>query len=282
MTTSSLRKQLRQFLSLTADLGAADGARLVLRELGIRTYITTVYPGLPRQFRVQFDPVWRWVQRGERETGLLRFAEDCIRPGESVLDVGAHLGESGLLFSELVGASGRVVAFEPDPVARSSLERNLELNRISNVAVEVESVSDREGTVTLATERLGSGADSIVRAGHRASNGKELEVPSTTIDSYCGGHALAPDWIKIDAEGAEPLIVKGMQRTIEKHHPSVILEFHAQGLSGDQRSASWSAITARASSVKVLDIIPSSHGYLEELSRDGPPECDFLIVYLKY
>ncbi len=240
------------------------------------------YPGLKREFTVQFDPVWRWIRRGERETGFLRFAEDCIRPGETVLDVGAHLGESALLFSELVGLGGRVVAFEPDPVARRSLLRNLELNGAANATVEEDSVSDRAGAATLVTERLGSGAATIVHPQAEARGTRALEVGSTTVDRYCEAHAISPDWVKIDAEGAEPLVVRGMRQTIARHHPSVILEFHMQGLSGDEKAAAWAEITMGASSAKVLDIIPSSRAYLEELLRGGPPDCDFLIVYLEY
>jgi len=273
---------LKRFVALAADLGAADGARLVLRELGIRTYQSMAYPTLERQFEVQFDPVWRWISRDIRERDVLRFARDRISPGNTVFDVGAHVGEWALLFSELVGPSGRVVAFEPDPVACASLRKNLERNSITNVSVEERSVSDKVGKALLATERFGSGLSSIVRPYVHGTGRKELEVESTTLDEYCEARGLRPDWIKVDAEGAEPLIVQGMQRTIERLHPSVILEFHSDALTDEERTEAWRAITRRASSVAVLESTPKNHEYLEELPKGFVPDRRFLMVCIKY
>jgi len=282
LTPASVTNQLKRFVALAADLGAADGARLVLRELGIRTYQSMAYPTLERKFEVQFDPVWRWISRDIRERDVLRFARDRISPGNTVFDVGAHVGEWALLFSELVGPSGRVVAFEPDPVACASLKKNLERNSIKNVSVEERSVSDKVGKALLATERFGSGLSSIVRPYVHGTGRREVEVESTTLDEYCEARGLRPDWIKVDAEGAEPLIVQGMQRTIERLHPSVILEFHSDALTDEERTEAWRAITRRASVVAVLESTPKNHEYLEELPEGFVPDRRFLMVYVKY
>lgn len=199
-----------------------------------------------------------------------------------MLDIGAHLGESSLLFSELVGPQGKVVAFEPDPVARGLLLRNLELNHVGNVSVEKDSVSDKAGAATLVTERLGSGAATIVRSSHEAPQGSGLAVGSTTVDVYCESHALRPDWVKIDAEGAEPLVIRGMRETLRRDRPSVILEFHMQGLSEQEKGTAWAEIVEGATSAKTLDMMPAVRAYLEELPLGGPPDCEFLIVYLEY
>jgi FkbM family methyltransferase len=282
LSPSSSTNQLKRFVTLAADLGVADGARLALREFGIRTYQSMMYPGLERKFEVQFDPVWRWIQRGIRERGLLKIARDRISKGSMVIDVGAHVGESALLFSELTGPSGRVIAFEPDPVACASLRKNLEMNGVSNVFVEEECASDRTGKVLLATERFGSGLSSIVRPEGGGTRRKTIEVASTTLDTYCETHGLSPDWIKVDAEGAEPLIVRGMNHIIEKSRPSMILEFHSDDLTDDERSKAWSVITSRASGVSVLESIPTNYAYLEELPKGVVPDRGFLLVYIRY
>jgi len=240
------------------------------------------YPTLERKFEVQFDPVWRWIGRDIRERDVLRFAKDRINPGSTVLDVGAHVGEWALLFSELVGPSGKVVAFEPDPIACASLRKNLERNAITNVSVEEMSVSDKVGKALLATERFGSGLSSIVRPHVQGARRREVEVDSTSLDEFCETHGLRPDWIKIDAEGAEPLIVNGMQRTIDDLHPSVILEFHSDALTDEERTEAWRTITRRASSVAVLESTPNDHAYLEELPKGFVPDRRFLMVYVKY
>jgi FkbM family methyltransferase len=282
LTATSYKSQFKQFMTLVARSGVTEGARIVIRELGLRTLQSMAYPRLPRRFVVEFDPVWRWTEKGVREPGVLKFVQDRIGEGSTVIDVGAHLGEWSLLFSELVGPSGRVVAFEPDPVARASLKKNLEMNGISNVTVEEECVSDRTGTALLRAERFGSGLSSIVSPHGRGTAYHELEVRSTTIDEYCETHRISPDWIKIDAEGSEPLIVRGMQRLIDQRHPQAILEFHSDGLTSEEKGEAWSAVTERASSVEFLQSRLRNHFYLEELSKGYVPDCGFLVVHVAY
>jgi FkbM family methyltransferase len=273
---------LRKFIALTADLGAGDGARLFLREIGVWTKISFSYPGIDRKFKVRFDPVWRWIDRGVRERGLLRFAEENIGAGQTVIDIGAHLGESSLLFSQLVGPTGRVVAFEPDPVARTSLEKNISMNDLA-ITTEPASVSDREGEAVLMAERLGSGAATIVEARALASESKKVKVRSTTVDRYCEAEGVVPDWVKIDAEGAEPQILLGMRSTLGKHRTSVILEFHVEGLSDEDRSRAWSVITSGASKVRLIEREPDDgRAYLQELPIDTVPSGSFMILNLVY
>jgi len=273
-----------QFIKLVADLGILDGIRLILREFGISTYQSVAYPTLNREFRVQFDPVWRWIGRGIRERGVLRFAQDRLKKGDVVFDVGAHVGEYALLFSELVGPSGKVVSFDPDPVACKILRKNLELNKITNVVIEQQCVSNKTGKTSLMAERLGSGLssttlDQLALDAHY----KTLEVEATTIDDYCSAHDIFTGWVKVDNEGAEPLTIKGMTRLIETHHPSTIIEFHQYNLTAEQREKSWFAITSRATKVQVLESdFPKNYEYLEEIPRWATPKYGFLIVYLQY
>ncbi len=282
MTGSSYTNEFKQFVTLVARSGVTDGARIVLRELGIRTPESVTYPGLERRFVVEYDPVWRWIGKGVREPGVLRFVRERIVNGSTVFDVGAHLGEWTLLFSELVGRAGKVVAFEPDPVARASLKKNLATNGISNVTVEEEGLSDRTGKALLAAERFGSGLSSIVRPHAADAHYSEVEVVATTLDEYCETHGLFPDWIKVDAEGAEPLIVRGMRRLIETRHPQAILEFHSEGLTEAEKEEAWSTVTERASSVEFLQSRLKNHTYLERLPAGYVPDCGFLVVHVKY
>ena len=269
-------------MGLLAKSGASDGPRIILREFGIRTLERASYPHIDRKFVVEFDPVWRWTAKGVREPGVLKFAQDMIRPGATVFDVGAHIGEWTILFSELVGEAGRVVAFEPDPVARASLQKNLMLNSIRNVSVEASSVSDRVGTASLSAERFGSGLSSIIGPHDNPSRYSHVEVASTTLDEYCDVHQTYPDWVKIDAEGAEPLIVSGMRGLIESHHPSVILEFHSDSLNEAEKQSAWSEVTSGALSVEFLQSRHKDHGYLEVLPKGYVPDCGFLVVYIEY
>ncbi len=282
MTATSYANEFKQFLTLVARSGATEGVRIVFRELGLHTLQSTSYPRLGRRFVVEFDPVWRWTEKGVREPGVLKFAQDRIGRGSKVIDVGAHVGEWTLLFSELVGPTGRVIAFEPDPVARSSLKKNLEMNGISNVTVEDACVSDKTGKALLRAARFGSGLSSIVRPRALGAGYHEVEVESTTLDEYCETHGLSPDWVKIDAEGSEPLIVRGMRRLIEGRHPQAIVEFHSDGLTDDEKSEAWSTVTEGASRVEFLQSRLRNHVYLERLPGGYRPDCGFLVVHIEY
>jgi FkbM family methyltransferase len=285
LTRTSYLKEFKQFLTLVARAGVTDGVRVVMRELGMKTLESASFPGIGRKFVVEFDPVWRWTAKGVREPGVLRFVEEHIEKGTTVIDIGAHLGEWSLLFSELVGAKGRVIAFEPDPIARAALTKNLRLNCISNVLVEGECVSDRTGTAVLAAERFGSGLSSIV--GAHASEGddsafRRIEVPSITLDRYCQERGIFPDWIKVDAEGAEPLIVRGMHTIIKDRHPSAIIEFHSDSLAEGEKREAWATVTEDALAVEFLQSRRTDHHYLERLSKDYVPDCGFLVVHIQY
>ena len=282
LSANSFTSEFKQFVTVVARSGVTDGARIVIRELGLHTHQSVAYPRLGRRFVVEFDPVWRWIEKGVREPGVLKFAQDRIGRGSTVFDVGAHVGEWTLLFSELVGPAGRVIAFEPDPVARASLKKNLEGNGISTVTVEEECVSDKTGKAVLRAQRFGSGLSSIVRPHGRGMRYDELEVESTTLDEYCETHGLSPDWIKIDAEGSEPLIVRGMQGLIRNRHPQAILEFHSDALTGEEKSEAWSTVTEHASSVEFLQSRLRNHKYLERLSEGYVPDCGFLVVHVAY
>ena len=64
MTSTSFASQFKQFLTIVSRSGVTDGPRIVVRELGVSTRESVVYPRLGRRFVVEFDPVWRWIGKG--------------------------------------------------------------------------------------------------------------------------------------------------------------------------------------------------------------------------
>jgi len=88
----------------------------------------------------------------------INFFLDSVKAGDFVLDVGGHVGQYAVLFGSLVSAGGRVISFEPDPLARETLRANLQLNRIADrVEIETLALFDREGEHTF----FSKGADSM-------------------------------------------------------------------------------------------------------------------------
>jgi FkbM family methyltransferase len=199
---------------------------------------------------------------GAIEPALTSLFRSLLRPGRVFVDVGAHYGYHSLLASELVGPTGRVVAFEPNRQTFALLAANLASR--ANVKAEPFALADVEGAAAL--QDYGPRHSSLctllpearVPAAERASlRAATAIVPSTTLDRYADAHGMRPDVIKIDAEGAELAVLRGGTRLLERDRPVVTVE------TGDYDSPG-----APASSLAVRFL--EDHGYAAfELRADG-------------
>jgi FkbM family methyltransferase len=151
-----------------------------------------------------------------------------LSEGDVAIDVGAHAGEYSLIMAAICGASGRVVAFEPDPHANQLLRRNLQLNpRIKTPRIEPLALSDAPGEAILYS-RGGNANSSLARSGLGGVPDacEKIVVPVVTLDSYLHDKGLPiPRWVKIDTEGAEIRILKGAQRLLTSD-AGIICELH--------------------------------------------------------
>jgi FkbM family methyltransferase len=155
-----------------------------------------------------------WLGSYEYEQRLL--FERLVREGSVVFDVGAHVGFYTLLAATLVGPRGRVYAFEPLPANIHYLKAHLSLNRISNVTVIEKAVSESAGTAMFAIESSSSMA-------HFAEQG-EITVPTVSLDDlFLQGEVPAPDFIKIDVESAEWLVLMGAEKLLRRARPTIFL-----------------------------------------------------------
>lgn len=162
------------------------------------------------------------VWLGSYEVSKMAIAWDSVKPGDTVFDVGANVGIYTLLFSERVGANGRVVAFEPSPRNVSYLRRHLALNGIANVQVIEAAVSAQNGSA-----QFNAGSDAAT--GRLDSNGA-IGVNTVAIDPFveCGGYA--PSLIKVDVEGGEADVLWGALTTLGRARPTVLLATHSDAL----------------------------------------------------
>jgi FkbM family methyltransferase len=158
--------------------------------------------------------------------------------GATAWDVGAHIGYHSLALAALVGPSGHVVAFEPNPYNIERLRQHLERNK------------DLEKRITLMTCALGNldgEADFVFspEIDNGRSSGSHLiqafvpeepqayqlftqeKVPAVTADSLLRDkHVPAPSIIKIDVEGAEALVLTGAQYLLGSLRPVLLIEVH--------------------------------------------------------
>jgi len=139
---------------------------------------------------------------------------DLVRPGDTAIDVGANIGYYTLMLSSLVGPTGQVLCFEPEPDNLSELRRNVHLNKLANVKVIEAAVGETNGQC-----HLTRGINGMV-----CENGNsDLEVKIVALDSVID---LRIDLLKIDVEGYEGHVLAGAERLIREHRPAMFVEVH--------------------------------------------------------
>jgi FkbM family methyltransferase len=144
-----------------------------------------------------------WIRRHATwEADVLRYLGSVVRPGMVAVDVGANVGFLTVLLSKLVGPVGRVHAFEPWPANLEFLNANLWRHGCSNVTVYPFAALDRSGAVSFARDPAGDSGGHVDLAG-----GGGFDVDAVTIAEAVQEQRI--DVLKIDAEGAEPLVLTG-------------------------------------------------------------------------
>jgi FkbM family methyltransferase len=124
------------------------------------------------------------------------------RPGDTVFDLGAGIGAEALLFSRLVGDSGRVVSAEAHPRTFERLERLCAVNGLTNVTPLQVAVADSDGTVTI--------SDSDQYLQNTMVEGNGLDVPAKRIDTIASELGISKiDLLKMNIEGAERAALQG-------------------------------------------------------------------------
>jgi FkbM family methyltransferase len=171
---------------------------------------------------------WWWLSRWKFEFLMnwfewqsLAWARRLIQPGMTVFDLGAHVGYYSRFFSRLVGAKGRVYAFEASPENQAVLRRNLGSPRYANVEVVPSAISDHEGTMKLFVSP-GHSNHSLIQGFTHAED--VLEISTVSVDRFAAQRGIrAIDFVKMDIEGAESMALNGMRETIRKFPQLVLL-----------------------------------------------------------
>jgi FkbM family methyltransferase len=166
-------------------------------------------------------PCWDPDQTGTALSGslpekvLLSELRKIVRPGDVVIDGGAHVGFYSIAAAKFLAGKGRVIAFEADPRNFALLESNLALNHVEHiVSAEPVALADRESTLEFWRSPEVSTRSSLVYV--ESQRDKSIRVPCTRLDVYLAQRGITHvDVIKLDVEGAEPMCINGMQETIK-------------------------------------------------------------------
>src|SRR6185437_1442837 len=150
---------------------------------------------------------------GNLDPGMIRFLSRILQPGMTFVDVGANIGTHTLTAASRVQDSGRVYSFEPTPRTCGILRTNVTINGFTGrVVIQELAVSDKRGSAKLWTGDV---------CGHNTLFGNEQDPrPAITVSTISLDEALAAvpviDFVKIDAEGAEPFILRGMRQILSR------------------------------------------------------------------
>lgn len=202
-----------------------------LRQAGWRIAIEQeVFTVWGSRLYVPADARNRGIILDEYEPAVANKMRELLRPGMTVCDVGANLGVITLLAARLVGASGRVLAFEPVPGNCELLRYNVTLNGYANVSIFQKAVSDQTGVAEIHLSNF-CGSHSLLPQPAEAT-GQILSVETVRLDSFPELQRL--DLIKIDTEGAELSVLRSLGIIRPSH---ILLEcnterLQAGGLSG--------------------------------------------------
>jgi FkbM family methyltransferase len=165
-------------------------------------------------------------ERGDYEHFVSAALRRLLKPGNTFVDVGANIGYFSLLGATLVGPEGRVIAIEPAPPNHALLTKSIALNGFSHVELHPVALSAKTGRARVSpTERRNSGSFRFVDdAGDLGS----FEVETRALDDLVGDRTVQV--IKMDIEGAEGLALPGMERTLRRDRPVIVMELSPRSL----------------------------------------------------
>lgn len=160
------------------------------------------------------------------EMWVTEFLAEIVKPGMIAIDVGANLGYFTVLLADLVGETGHVHAFEPNPPIARRLRQSSDVNGFyHNVTVHTQALADQDGAEFGLVIPDGEPKNAHMMPVD-AADGGWVPVTARRLDGYA--ELLDADVIKIDAEGAEEAIWRGMAGLFRRDRPlTVVLEFAA-------------------------------------------------------
>jgi FkbM family methyltransferase len=249
--TRELRRHLMtsaEFLDKNGDYAHSNDRTLVIKELegGIRLFVD-----------LSDHVIGLNIVRGRYEAEEVEFARSVLRPGDTAVDAGAHIGFFTMQMAAAVGTAGRIYAFEPFDANADLLERSVTENRFEDrVIVQRAAVGAAAGlaTLTFPLETLNSGGAYLLRDGTAPLAGNQKKaVPLVALDALDIRRPVR--FIKMDVEGAEPQVIRGAARILAADRPVILSELHptqldrASGVTADDFLDQMRALGYRAQAI---------------------------------
>ncbi len=161
-----------------------------------------------------------------KERPVIERLRSLCEPGMTVFDLGANVGTHGIPLGVDIGETGTVVCFEPHSKTFEALQANVRRNDASNVQTENIALGATSGSIELQveTDMSGVGSHSIHRRTPEIETTEEARI--MTGDEYVRSSDLEPDLVKIDVEGGEMGVLRGLEDTLHQRSPILVVECH--------------------------------------------------------
>jgi len=205
-----------------------------------RKYITMalrarrVFPEMPIPLRLGFG-AWWLAEKGALDHELMydgfeetevRFVQRLLRPGMTVLDIGAHHGLYTVLTAKRVGRRGRVIAFEPSPRECRRLAKHVRVNRCRNVEVEACALGNQCGEAEFYVVDGFRDWGNSLRPPAVPEPTRQVRVPVRRLDDVLAERGIGHvDFLKLDAEGGELAVLEGAKKLLQTApRPAILAE----------------------------------------------------------
>jgi FkbM family methyltransferase len=187
--------------------------------------VPKIAAGPGQGLRFDVGPASGFFLTGRVEEPVQQVLQALLRPGNVFYDIGGNVGFFTLLGARLVGSTGAVYAFEPVPGNAVAIQRNASLNRATHVTVIQVALSDESGSRRLLLAEHAGGAVLESVGSPPPDVAGSIEVEAWPLDRLATERQLArPDVVKIDVEGAELNVLRGMQGMLRGDRPAIVLE----------------------------------------------------------
>lgn len=161
---------------------------------------------------------------GDLDRKITKLLFKIIKPGDTVLDIGANLGLVTFMMSKLVGNQGRVYSFEPNPKMMSLMEKSKEKNKSSNITFFPVALGKEKSELKLLIPENVAGKASLVKDNFFNTKCQEILVPVEKLSTIMSNQEINEiKLIKIDVEGFEPDVLSGAIEFLTNHPPKYII-----------------------------------------------------------
>jgi FkbM family methyltransferase len=180
----------------------------------------------------------------DSEIRLAKWLIDQLQEGDTFIDVGAHFGYYTLLAQTLVGDTGKVIAFEAAPKTFSLLAQNVK--PFSNVVAVQKAIADKFESVNMYEFPVLYSEYSTLDTKpfenmewFEANRPEVVKTQAISLDYYCQQEAINPSIIKIDVEGGEGKVLKGLQHRLRFSSPKLVMEFARKNFKEHLEALKW-------------------------------------------